>query len=80
MLAWIGSAFVDFNLAAFPSIAWLAVADELIDAVFATTVNAGIGGTFVNITQASRIVVSPQAFALEAVDEVDAHAVVGTWR
>lgn len=35
MLAWVGSALVDVGLAAFAPVAWQAVADELVHAVFA---------------------------------------------
>lgn len=54
------------------------MADELVDAVFATTsVFAWVRFAFIHITQASGIVVTSRTFASEAVHEVYAHATVG---
>ena len=56
------------------------MADELIDSVLATTMNARVCRALVDVTEASGIIISTETFALEAIDEINADAVVGAWR
>lgn len=52
--------------------------DELIDAVLAVaSVNAGIGGAFVDVTQTPGVVIASRTVALETVDQIDTDAAVG---
>jgi hypothetical protein len=79
MLTWIALALIRFQLTAFPGIAWRAVTDVVVDPILTKPiVDARIGGTFVNVTQAPWTVESSRTLALETVDEVNALSSVGT--
>ncbi len=79
VLARIGSALVNIDLALFAAVAGFTVTDELIDAIFAASAMfARVRTALVNVAQTTSVVVSTRALTTETVDHVNAHAPVGT--
>lgn len=75
-MAGVRSTFVDLNFASLSTITGFAMADELIDSVFTSTMDTRICRAFIDIAQTPRIVIASKTLTLEAVNEIDADSIV----
>jgi hypothetical protein len=79
MLTRIRTAFINFSFASFTSVARRAMANKLVHTIFASTVNAWIGSTLINVTEATSVIVTSGTFAFETVDKVYTNTSVSAW-
>lgn len=75
VLARIGLAFVDVQLASFTAVAFRTVANELTNAIFtASAIHARVRFAFIDVTQAAGVEIATRAVTFKAIDQIRAFA------